>query len=340
MSSIVDNVKNTIAENFGGPAEKLSTRGFTLEDVPSLEGKVGVVTGGSEGIGYGITHILLSHDIEKLYILSLSEDIVSDAKKSFAQELGQEKADRIVWIKCDLSDWPETKKSAEQIKNSTDRLDILVNNAGRGIMTYQLTDYGVDRHMAVNHFGHVILTTYLLPLLKETSKKHGLTRIVNQSSNTHQAAPKDTKFDSLDDLNQDLGPNAQYGRSKLANLLYTRYFDRNVTRKGFPDLIVNATHPGFVSTRQSTEHIHEPYPLAGYMMSTVMEPFKKDQFEGATSAAYAATVTHLTGQYLCCPAVPEHGTNLSQEVKLAEDLMELTRKVISDKFEPFDDRKF
>ncbi|KAJ4168555.1 hypothetical protein NW754_010473 [Fusarium falciforme] len=326
MSSIIDNVKNTIAENFGGPAEKLSTRGFTLEDVPSLEGKVGVVTGGSEGIGYGITHILLSHDIEKLYILSMSEDIVSDAKKSFAQELGQEKADRIVWIKCDLSDWPETKKAAEQIKNSTGRLDILVNNAGRGIMTYQLTDYGVDRHMAVNHFGHVILTTYLLPLLKETSKKHGLTRIVNQSSNTHQAAPKDTKFDSLDDLNQDLGPNAQYGRSKLANLLYTRYFDRNVTRKGFPDLIVNATHPG--------------YPLAGYMMSTVMEPFKKDQFEGATSAAYAATVTHLTGQYLCCPAVPEHGTNLSQEVKLAEDLMELTRKVISDKFEPFDDRKF
>ncbi|KAI8716895.1 hypothetical protein NCS52_00984100 [Fusarium sp. LHS14.1] len=340
MSSIIDNVKNTIAENFGGPAVNLSARNFTLEDVPSLEGKVAVVTGGSEGIGYGITHILLSNDINKLYILSMSEDIVKDAKKSFAHELGQEKADRIVWIKCDLSDWPETKKVAEQIKNSTDRLDILVNNAGRGIMTYQLTDYGVDRHMAVNHFGHVILTTYLLPLLKDTSKKHGLTRIVNQSSNAHQAAPKDTKFDSLDDLNQDLGPNAQYGRSKLANLLYTRYFDDNVTRNGFPDLIVNATHPGFVSTRQSTEHIHEPYPLAGYMVSTVMEPFKKDQFEGATSAAYAATTTHLTGEYLCCPATPEHGSDLSQQVKLGEDLMELTRKVISDKFEPFDDRKF
>ncbi|KAJ4319811.1 putative oxidoreductase bli-4, mitochondrial [Fusarium piperis] len=147
--------------------------------------KVGVVTGGSEGIGYGITHILLSHDIEKLYILSVSEDMASNAKKSLAHELGQEKADRAVWIKCDLSDWAETKKAAEQINASTDRLDILVNNAGRGIMTYELTDYGVDRHMAVNHFGHVILTSYLLPLLKKTSKQHGLTRIVNQSSNAH-----------------------------------------------------------------------------------------------------------------------------------------------------------
>ncbi|RSL69580.1 hypothetical protein CEP53_002163 [Fusarium sp. AF-6] len=302
MSSIIDN--NTIAENFGGPAKKLSTSQFSLEDVPSQTGKVGVVTGGSEGIGYGITHILLSRDIKKLYILSMSEDIVNDAEKSFAHELGQEKADRVVWIKCDLSDWAETKKVAEQIKDSTDRLDILVNNAGRGIMSYELTDYGVDRHMAVNHFGHVILTTYLLPLLKKSSQEHGLTRIVMQSSNAHQAAPEDTKFESLDELNQDLGPNAQYGRSKLANLLYSRY------------------------------------PLAGYMVSTVMEPFKKDQFEGAMSAAFAATATQFSGEYLCCPATPELGSHLSQDHKVQENLMELTRKIISDKFEPSDYRDF
>ncbi|RTE83865.1 hypothetical protein BHE90_001670 [Fusarium euwallaceae] len=338
MSSLL--MDNTIAENFGGPAKKLSTSEFSIEDVPSQAGKVGVVTGGSEGIGYGITHILLSRDIKKLYILSMSEDIVNDAKKSFAHELGQEKADRVVWIKCDLSDWAQTKKVAEQIKDSTDRLDILVNNAGRGIMSYELTDYGVDRHMAVNHFGHVILTTYLLPLLKKSSQEHGLTRIVMQSSNAHQAAPENTKFESLDELNQDLGPNAQYGRSKLANLLYSRYFNREVTRKGFSNLIINATHPGFVSTRQSREHIHEPYPLAGYMVSTVMEPFKKDQFEGAMSAAFAATATQFSGEYLCCPATPELGSHLSQDHKVQENLMELTRKVISDKFEPFDDRDF
>ena len=54
-------VKNTIAENFGkvvsgahdlAPADQQ----FSLEEVPDLTGKVAVVTGGSEGIGYGCTH--------------------------------------------------------------------------------------------------------------------------------------------------------------------------------------------------------------------------------------------------------------------------------------------
>ncbi|KAF5569975.1 4-hydroxybenzoate benzoate ligase [Fusarium pseudoanthophilum] len=340
MSSIVDSVKNTIAENFGGPAEKLATHQFSLSETPDLTNKVAVVTGGSEGIGYGVTHTLLSHNISKLFILSMSEDVVNGAKKSVAEELGQEKADRTEWIQCDLSDWAAVKKAAEQIKESTDRLDILVNNAGRGIMTYQLSKYGVDQHMAVNHFGHVLLTSYLLELLKKTADEHGTVRIVNLASNAHQGAPSDVKFESLDELNQDLGPNPQYGRSKLAALLYSRYLDRHLSKAGNPKILVNATHPGFVSTRQSVEHIHEAYPLAGYAMSTGMEPFKKDQFQGATSSVFAATITDKSGQYICPPAVPESGNELSQNEQLGEQLMELTRKVISDKFESFDDRKF
>ncbi|KAL4731836.1 putative oxidoreductase bli-4, mitochondrial [Fusarium chlamydosporum] len=328
MSSVVDAVKNTIGENFGGPAHQLATHQFSLSETPNLSGKVAVVTGGSEGIGYGVTQTLLSHDISKLFILSLSEEVVKGAKKSVAEELGQEKADRTEWIQCNLSNWAEVKKAADQIKSSTDRLDILVNNAGRGIQTYQLSPYGVDQHMATNHFGHVLLTSYLLELMKKTSEQHGTVRIVNLASNAHQGAPSDVKFESLDELNTDLGPNPQYGRSKLASILYTRYFDRNVTKAGSPKILMNAVHPGFVSTRQSVQHIHEAYPLAGYMMSTAMEPFKKDQFQGATSAVYAATIADKSGQYICPPAVPEPGSELSQDEKLGDQLMELTRKII------------
>lgn len=216
-----------------------------------------MVTGGSEGVGYGVSHTLLKHNISKLFILSLSEDVVSKAKAAVAEEMGQSTADRTEWIQCDLSDWKQVKNVAEQIKKSTDRLDILVNNAARGIMTYQLTDYGVDRHMAVNHMGHVILTSHLLPLMKETAQKDTVVRIVNLASNAHQGAPKDTKFESLDELNQDFGPNAQYGRSKLAGILYARYFMRKVTKNGYPNVLMNATHPGFVSTKASKEDIHE-----------------------------------------------------------------------------------
>jgi NAD(P)-dependent dehydrogenase (short-subunit alcohol dehydrogenase family) len=125
-------------------------------------------------------------------------------------------------------------------------------------MSYELTESGVDRHMALNHFGHVLLTSHLLSLLKKTSEDHGTVRIVNLASNAHQGAPSDIKFESLEELNRDLGPNAQYGRSKLAIILYTRYFARHAAQ-GSAKVLMNASHPGFVSTRQSTEHIHEAY---------------------------------------------------------------------------------
>ena len=161
------------------------------------------------------------------------------------------------WKQCDLSDWRRVKEVAGEIMKENNRLDILINNAARGVTTYEVTDYGVDRHMALNHFGHVILTSHLFPLLKKTARNGSTVRITTTSSNLHHKAPSDTQFESLEELNRDLGPNSLYSRSKLANLLYTRWFARNVTDAGHPNLLMNATHPGFVDTRQSTEHIHE-----------------------------------------------------------------------------------
>ncbi|KAK7428217.1 putative oxidoreductase bli-4, mitochondrial [Neonectria magnoliae] len=331
MASMINVVKNTIAENFGGVAAKLGTHQFSLDETPDLTGKVAIVTGGSEGIGYGISHTLLKHNISKLFILSVSEEVAKSAKDAVAKDLGKSFADNTQWFQCDLANWNQVTEIADKIKNATDRLDILVNNAARGIMTYQLTDYGVDRHMAVNHIGHVVLTSHLLPLLKKTASAGSVVRIVNAASNAHPSTPKDTKFESLDELNQDLGPNAQYGRSKLAAILYARYLNRNVTQAGHPNLLANATHPGFVSTKASKVDIHEPYPLAGYAMSVGMEPFKKDQFEGAVSAVFAATKTKEGGQYICAPAVPEAGSELSQDDALGDRLMELTRKIWTEK---------
>ncbi|OAA78804.1 retinol dehydrogenase 12 [Akanthomyces lecanii RCEF 1005] len=267
MASAIAYVKNTIAENFGGVAPKLATRQFRLEEVPDQSGKVAVVTGGSEGIGYAITYTLVKNKISKIYMLSLSEEKAKNAVDTIAKDMGSEAGEKIVWMHCDMSDWKRVKEVAESIKESEDRLDILINNAGRGIMTYQLTDYGVDRHMAVNHIGHVVLTTHLLPLMKRTANSGSIVRIVNMSSNLHESVPSDLKFKSLDDLNQDIGAKYQYGRSKLAAILYARYFNRKVTAAGHPNILMNATHPGIVSTKQSTNDIHEPYPIAGYEVS-------------------------------------------------------------------------
>jgi len=45
MASVVESIRNTIGENFGGAASKLSTSQFSLEEVPDLSGKVCCATG-------------------------------------------------------------------------------------------------------------------------------------------------------------------------------------------------------------------------------------------------------------------------------------------------------
>lgn len=166
--------------------------------------------------------------------------------------------------------------------------------------------------------------------MKKTAEAGNTVRIANQASNAHVGAPSDTKFASLAELNRDLGANPQYGRSKLANILYSRYLAKHLTSK-YPNILINATHPGFVRTKMSVEDIHEPFPLGGYVMSAAMKPFQKDQFEGGLSILYAATKTEKSGQYICPPAVPEDGSKMAQDSELGEQLMKLTRQIVMEK---------
>ncbi|KAK6383781.1 hypothetical protein LTS17_003073 [Exophiala oligosperma] len=333
----MDAIRSTIAENMGGIAHELADPKdqFDIDkDVPDQSGKVALITGGSEGIGYATAYTLLKANISKVFIVSMSEDVIDEAVDKVKTNLGSEYSSKITWIQCDMSDVVAVARLAKQIRDQTDRLDVLCLNAARGIMTYQLTDSGIDRHMAINHIAHVALTSHLLPLLKQTARgKDGdnLVRIQIQASNAHQAAPEDTKFASLDELNTDLGPQAQYGRSKLAGILYARYLDAHLHKEN-PNILVNATHPGFVETKMSVDDIHEPYPTAGYAMSAAMKPIKKDIWMGCVSTVYAATATTKSGEYVCPPAIAEPGTELAQDAELGEQLMKLTREIVREKF--------
>ncbi|KAH7046722.1 retinol dehydrogenase 12 [Macrophomina phaseolina] len=330
----METVKNTIAENLGGSlSHSLAPEDsqFALSSVPDLTGKVAVVTGGSEGIGYGCTHTLLSHNISKLFIISQSLDIVSHALDAIRTELGPAAASRVEWLPCDLSDWDAVAEVAARIAAQTATLDILICNAARGVMTAQrAATSGIDLHMAINHFGHAVLTSHLLPVLKATAARGRAVRVVHLGSNAHEAAPQDTGFASVEELNRDCGPNAQYGRSKLAALLYARYLARHL-RAEHPNVLVNAAHPGFVDTKQSSELIHEAYPLGGYGMSVAMAPFKKDAMQGAVSAMFAATATQRSGEYVCPPAIVEPGSEMSRDAELGEALMRLTREVVKER---------
>lgn len=160
-------IKQTVAQNMGvGGAHTMvpEDQQFDLKDTPDLKGKVAIVTGGSEGIGFGSTYTFLSKGLEKVFVISVSKEVIDESTKTVKEELGEEAANKITWLQCDLADWKAVKETADKIAKATDRIDILVNNAGRGIMTYQLTEYGVDRHVRSHSYSlHHIATAYRCP---------------------------------------------------------------------------------------------------------------------------------------------------------------------------------
>ena len=167
--------------------------------------------------------------------------------KPISFDLRDEKAKKLTWLQCDIGDWKGVTEVAKNISSQTDRIDILINDAVRGIMTYQLTSM-------VSKGAHTV-------------------QIFCLGSNVHQTTPSDCSFTSLPELNADLGPNGQYGRSKLAQMLYCKYLSKNLTAR-CPKILANSVHPGFVESQMSVEDIHEPRPVAGYAMSVGMKSFK------------------------------------------------------------------
>lgn len=332
-------LKHTIAENLGvaptlsgDPHELVDPQHrFSLEQVGDLSGKVAVVTGGSEGIGFGCTHTLLKANIDKIFLISMSEEIISQAKNAFAhdEELPQDAASRIIWKQCDLTDWKHVQQVAREITSETERLDILIANAAKGIMSYAQDRHGLDSHMSINHLGHVVLIDALLPLLNKTTEQHQTkARVVSLSSNLAAQAPKETTFSTEEDFKSDVGAQGLYNRTKLANLLFSRYLNRKYSQQGgHSNIIFNACHPGVVETRQTQVWIHEPFPILGYGMN-LLNPIKKDIFQGCVSAMYCATQPTKGGNFICPPAVPEEGPKESQDEEMQDRLARLSKQVI------------
>ncbi|TFY76492.1 hypothetical protein EWM64_g7520 [Hericium alpestre] len=140
-------------------------------DIPDLTGKVILVTGANAGIGLQTSEQLAIHGA-KVYLACRTESKAKAAIAGIEDRTPSLKGQgRLMWLPLDLSSMRSSKKAAEEFLSKEKRLDILINNAGRLADDYVLSPEGVELSVAVNHLGHFVLTTALLPLLKETARR-------------------------------------------------------------------------------------------------------------------------------------------------------------------------
>ncbi|KAF1829192.1 NAD(P)-binding protein, partial [Decorospora gaudefroyi] len=289
-----------------------------------------VVTGGSAGIGYGIVAHLLQHKPAKIYLLSNKEDHADEAKEAL-KEWGD--ISTVEWRKCNLEDLKQVDEVAQSLAKELDRLDALVCNAGLGVGVYNETRDGLDSHMQVNVFSQAHLTLTLLPVLQKTPDS----RIVHQSSDLHKGADSSMKFESIDEVNQDIGATKLYNRTKLAQILFLRELYFRLKASGSQGLPwINATHPGGVRTDQQEQAV-EAYGTAGKAGVAAVRPFMKDPVaQGCRPALFAAASDDIVKEqiqnsYIVPDKKVTEPSKQARDETLSRNLWRLTKEVLEAK---------
>lgn len=141
-----------------------------------LQGHVGLVTGGAQGIGWAITQALADAGAQ-VYACTYSESSLARA----AQELaGLPWAERIHLAQCDVAERALLEEWIEAIYKQTGRIDVLVNNANYVAWGHvvELSVQEAERTMRVGYDGMVYAVKAVLPLMLAARRGH----IVNMGS--------------------------------------------------------------------------------------------------------------------------------------------------------------
>jgi len=140
---------------------------------------------------------------------------------------------------CDLASFESITAFTNNFCKSVKNLDILINNAGTWNSEKASTPEGIESHLAVNYLAPFLMTSQLLPLLKNSPSS----RIINLTSGIHFRGRLD-----LDDLEFDKRKWRSidaYTQSKLCNILFTKSLARKLADT---NISINCLVPGWVNT--------------------------------------------------------------------------------------------
>lgn len=310
-------------------------------DIPPLDGKVIVVTGGTlyshdtqhitysddtignNGLGKETVKRLAKHNPALIFLCSRNAKKAEDAIKEIESEHA---FGRIKTLQLDLASFESISSAAKSFNSQSDRLDILINNAGIMGVPDSKTKEGYEIQLGTNHLGHALFTKLLLPtMLKTAEQKDSDVRIINLSSQAHARAPA-PGFSTEDVDAKNSNPMARYGRSKLANVLFVRQL-----AKKYPQITSVSLHPGVINTDLFT-----PMFASNRVLGTLSGFFGWVVYstvpDGAKNTLWAATAPKdqvKSGQYYLPIGREDAGSTYSRDEKMAESLWDWTEQEIN-----------
>ena len=172
---------------------------WALADIPSLHGRLAVVTGANSGIGWH-TALELARAGSEVILASRTEAKGRDAVDRIRRQLPQARVRAEV---LDLASLRSVQIFAARIDREA-KLDLLVNNAGvMSVPTRQVTEDGFELQFGTNFLGPFALTMSLMPALMRAPSP----RVTTVSSGAANMGLKKINFGDLQwERSYDPGP--------------------------------------------------------------------------------------------------------------------------------------
>ena len=141
--------------------------GWSENDIPSLSGRLAVVTGANSGLGFQAALQLAKHDAS--VILACRDG--GKAQRAAQRIRGLVPAAKLQAAILDLASLASVHQFANSFEGTPGGLDLLINNAGVMAIPYRRTTDGFEMQFGTNHLGHFALTGLLFPhLLARTGR--------------------------------------------------------------------------------------------------------------------------------------------------------------------------
>lgn len=188
-----------------------------------LKDKVAIVTGGTRGIGRAIALKLADHGAN-IVINYRNSDKEAEELKAILEEKGV----KVLTVKCDISNFEDSKNIMDKCKEVFGKIDILVNNAGitKDTLIMRMKEEDFDNVIDVNLKGTFNCAKHAsaIMLKQRFGKIINMTSVVGIAGNAGQV---------------------NYAASKAGVIGLTKSLAKELGSRG---ITVNAVAPGFINT--------------------------------------------------------------------------------------------
>jgi len=254
---------------------------WTADQIPDQSGRRAIVTGANSGLGLQSALELARHGAS--VVLACRD--TAKGERAAQQIAGEVAGARVEVAALDLADLASIEEFA-RADEPRGPLDLLINNAGLMAPPRRATKDGFELQLGTNHLGHFALTGRLIGRMGSGPDP----RVVTVSSGAHRAGRMDFEdpFATKRYFRW-----TQYGRSKLANLLFALELSRRLQAAGSPIKSV-AAHPGY--SRTNLQSAAAPTLDVAVMKLTNLVGQSAEM--GALPQLYAATMPDVrSGEY-------------------------------------------